>query len=160
MKVGPHHADLVVLLVQIVQQDVAQRNHAHQVSLVANRQMTETVAAHENHSGFEVVIGADRQGIIGHHFRHAGGSRVAIFGHDTAHQVALGKNPHQLSVVDHGNRADVAFDHRAYGFKDGVAKFRSIGVLVLDQFADKHFCLPGTEVRDAAHLPGREYMPK
>ena len=44
--VGTHHAHFIILLVQIVEQDVAERYHANQVAFVANGQVTETVAPH------------------------------------------------------------------------------------------------------------------
>ena len=42
--VGAHHAHLVILLIQVVHQDVAQRDHADQLSLMANRQMAKSMA--------------------------------------------------------------------------------------------------------------------
>jgi hypothetical protein len=41
--VGTHHAHFIILLVQIVEQGVAERYHANQVAFGANGQVTETV---------------------------------------------------------------------------------------------------------------------
>lgn len=57
--VGPHHADLVILLVQIVEQNIAQRNHAYELALMANGQVSKAVATHQSHAGFKVLSGSD-----------------------------------------------------------------------------------------------------
>jgi hypothetical protein len=44
--VGAHHAHLIVLLAQIVQQDVTQGHHADQMSIQADGHVTEAVPPH------------------------------------------------------------------------------------------------------------------
>src|ERR1035441_7937121 len=64
---------------------------------------------------------------------------IAAFGHHAPHEVALGKNPDELAVVQDRNCADDSLDHDTHGFEHSVTQFRLIRVLILDQVADKHF---------------------
>src|ERR1035438_2539892 len=141
--VAAHHAHLVILLVQIVQQDVAQRYHANQSSLVANGQVAETVASHQSHAVFQVFVHADGEGIVGHDLSHAGAAGITSFRHDALHQVAFGKNPDQFAIVQDGHGADVVLNHESHRFEHGVAQFRLKCVLIFDQVADTHLTPSG-----------------
>src|ERR1700745_345189 len=111
---------------------------------MANRQVPEAVTAHQGHAGLEGLPCAHGQGIVGHHLGKTRRSWILALGNDPAHEISLRENSDQLTAVYDRNRANVAFDHCAYGLKNGVAKFRMIGLLIFDQVADTHEIPPGS----------------
>ena len=123
--VGAHHAHFIILLVQIVEQGVAERYHANQVAFVANGQVTETVAPHQGYAVFQVLVHADRKGslVMTSAIQVLRGSRPSA--DDAFHEVPFGKNSDQFAIVQCGNRTDVVFDHDLYGLQYGVAHFRT-----------------------------------
>ncbi len=114
---------------------------------MAYGQMTKAVPPHERHAVFQFLTRVDGERVFGHDLCEASAAGIAAFRDDALHQIALGKNPHQFAVVYHGNRADVAFNHRAHGFQHGLAHVRLVGFLVFDQIADPHFDSPRIEFR-------------
>ena len=160
MDVSAHHPDLVIFLVEVVQKDIAQGDHAHELALMAYGEMPEAVAPHQRHAAFEIFVRADGQWIVRHDLSHAGAARITPFSDHPAHQISLREDADEIAIVDDGNGADVALDHGANSLKNGVAEVRLIGLLIFDQVADTHLIPPGYRIRAGPkHLPGREYMP-
>jgi len=117
------------LFVQVVQQDVAQGDHAHHLPMMADGQMAEVVQAHQGQATVEILIHSNGKWIVGHDLSHAGGARVEPFGHHAFHKVALGKNAHQLVVMHHRDCANVAFNHDVHRFQHGLAEVCQISFL-------------------------------
>src|SRR5579872_1431985 len=158
VNVGAHHPDFVVLFVEILEEDVAQGDDADQAPLMADREMTKIVTAHERHTIFDIFVHAHSERIVGHDFSDAGRARVAAFGNHALHQIAFGENSDQLAIVKNRNGSDVVLDHGTDGFQDAVTQFSVLGFLTLDQIADAHGILPS--VAAPKGTPGGEYMPK
>ena len=56
------------------------RHDAHQLAIVADGQVAETVAAHQRHTVFQIFVHTDGEGIIGHDLSHASAAGIAAFG--------------------------------------------------------------------------------
>src|SRR5579862_4772872 len=105
---------------------------------MADGKVTETVLPHENHATFEFFVHADAQRILSHDFGKAGAARIEAFSDDAFHQIALGEDADQPSVMQNGNRANVSLDHSTDSLENGLPHFRLIGVLTFDEVANPH----------------------
>ena len=66
---------------------------------------------------FQVLVHADRKGIVGHCLGHTGAAGIATFRHDAFREVPFGNNSDQLAIMQFGDRTDVVLAHDWYGLQ-------------------------------------------
>src|SRR5207244_13235072 len=66
LNVCPHHADFVILLVEIMQEKVAKRDKTLQSNPVADGQMPKSVLPHQQHTSLCFFLRAYGEGLGGH----------------------------------------------------------------------------------------------
>ncbi len=138
VQIGAHHPHLVVFFVEIMEHDIAQRDYPFEFSPVTNRQVAEAVAFHQRHACFEIVVGRDREWISGHNFADLRTGSILALGDHSTHQIALGKDSHQLPVFEDWHRSDVVLHHELRNFEDGVVDFGGHHDLISQQIRDQH----------------------
>ncbi len=142
MEVSAHHPNFIILLIEVVEKDVAKGDDAFQFASGANGQVSETVPLHKRHAGLKRVIGSNCEGVFGHDLTDRSAGRIFAIDDDAAHEVAFGEDAGELTVEQNGYGSDVVFDHQVGDFEYGLIGFGRYGNLILEQIADQHLHLP------------------
>jgi hypothetical protein len=159
MQVRTHHSNLVVFLVQIMEKNVAQRDDTLEFPPGADWEMAETVAFHERHASLQGIVRGDGKWIFGHDLADRGVGGILAGNDYASHQVALGKDSQQLSILKNGHGADVVLHHQLGNFERSLVRLGGYCDLVLEQITDQHLHLPWTRAGEPKRGGWRQGRP-
>src|SRR5215472_17279875 len=97
---------------------------------------------HDKQAVFNAFRGAHNEGLGCHDVGNACATGITAFGDHAPHQVALGEDADQLSVVEHGHRSYVALHHDTHDCPYSLSDFHSANFLVPDEIMDARHGAP------------------
>src|SRR6185295_15689408 len=93
--------------------------------------MTKAEFPHQVQAILHRFFNADRLGVGGHDLGDPGGPGQPSGGHDAVHNIAFGKDAHQLAIAQNGQRADAMLHHEARAFQNAAVSFDRINPAIL-----------------------------
>jgi hypothetical protein len=161
LDVSPHHADFVILLFEVVQHQVAQRDESYQRRPITYWEVTESVLAHDLHAGFRAFRWIHGKWLSRHDFLDSRGAAIEAFHNYPAHKVPLGEDTHEQSIAKHWDSTDIAVHHGSGDVEYKLAGVCAVGLLVTDQIENLHLPPPGFIFPNPRKANAwREYMTK
>jgi hypothetical protein len=117
---------------------VANRNNAHHLVVVHDRQMANAVFGHQSHAILDRVRGGHADNLFGENFADFGLFGRFSFERHFPRVIALGNNSDQSPALDHEQRAHVLVGHELDGFEDHRVRGDGIngGTFIINNFAD------------------------
>ena len=80
--------------------------------------MAHALLLHQLADLIQIVIRLAADDVLGHHFAHRAGGRIALLGDNATQHVALGEDSRHLSIVHHQKRAQLVGVHLLSGLQD------------------------------------------
>src|SRR5689334_23029245 len=99
--------------------------------------MTKAEFPHQVQAILYRLLNADRLGVGRRDLGDLGGRGEASGGHKAVHNISFGKEAHQLSIAQNGQRADAMLHHQARAFQNALVSFDRINPAVFYEIVDR-----------------------